>query len=262
MINHRDTEGTEARVDRVALVIGNSRLHWGWFKDASLDRLWHTQHLLKPISPVRLPDFLPPDLTRLLGEGVEVMIASVVAPQGELWREYPTVRKLTLRDISIGGLYSTLGIDRALALLGAASVYGYPSLVIDAGTALTLTGITAERNLAGGAILPGIKTQFESLYKKTAALPNISLPSQLPSLWAIDTAGAIEAGIIYCVVGGVSYYLRDWWGKYPGSAVIITGGDGEYLAEYLGKFDRTLASKLVLDDKLLFWGVGEILRRG
>jgi len=63
----------------------------------------------------------------------------VVPNQRELWANYGNLRIITLKDIPLLDLYPTFGIDRALAVLGAGKKYGFPCLVIDAGTALTFT---------------------------------------------------------------------------------------------------------------------------
>ena len=68
-----------------------------------------------------------------------------------------------LEDIPLEGLYPSLGVDRALALWGAGATWGFPCLVIDGGTALTLTGGNGDGFLVGGAILPGLRLQLQSL---------------------------------------------------------------------------------------------------
>ncbi len=110
----------------LALIIGNSRLHWGLFTGENLTKAWDTNYLSTPSSPSS-PS--PP-----------LFIASVVPTQTELWQNYPNVNFITLNEIPLNNLYPTLGIDRALSLLGAGETWGFPMLVIDAGTALTFTG--------------------------------------------------------------------------------------------------------------------------
>ncbi|HEY9861882.1 MAG TPA: type III pantothenate kinase, partial [Candidatus Obscuribacterales bacterium] len=149
--------------------------------------------------------------------------------------------------------YPTLGIDRALALWGAGEVYGWPVLVIDAGTALTFTG-GAQRQLVGGAILPGLSLQVRALADKTAALPAIALPETLPKRWANDTQGAIASGIVYMVLAGVMDFIQDWRQAFPGSAVVITGGDRTLLHQYLHQHPE-LAAHIHIDPNLIFWGM-------
>jgi hypothetical protein len=55
-------------------------------------------------------------------------------------------------------------------------LYGLPTLVFDAGTALTYTALDAEGNILGGGIGPGVQLALTSLHKATAGrLPHISL---------------------------------------------------------------------------------------
>ena len=94
--------------------------------------------------------------------------------------------------------------------MGAGETYGYPVLVIDGGTALTITGIDANRRLIGGAILPGLRLQLRSLSVGTAALPEIILPQQLPPRWSNNTPDSIASGILYTVSAGISDFIQDW----------------------------------------------------
>jgi type III pantothenate kinase len=91
---------------------------------------------------------------------IVLSLASVVPNQTALWQDYSNVHEITLDQVPLQGIYPTLGIDRALALWGAGETWGWPMLVIDAGTALTLTGADANRCLIGGAILPGLACSF------------------------------------------------------------------------------------------------------
>ncbi|HEY9889978.1 MAG TPA: type III pantothenate kinase, partial [Candidatus Obscuribacterales bacterium] len=147
----------------LGLVVGNTRLHWGLFHGDTLTGGWHTPHL-PPATVTALwqQQFAPaawgaaaaaiPPLPP--GVPLPLWVASVVPSQTALWQAYPDFHAITLGDLPLGNLYPTLGIDRALNLVGAGDRYGWPILVIDAGTALTFTAGTAQ-GLIGGAILPG-----------------------------------------------------------------------------------------------------------
>jgi type III pantothenate kinase len=156
-------------------------------------------------------------------------------------------------------LYPSMGIDRALAALGAGETYGFPILVIDAGTALTLTAINAERQLLGGAILPGLTMQFQSLQQRTAQLPALVLPSDLPSLWATDTKTAIESGILYVLLAGIKHFVEDWYAQYSQGAIALTGGDADILFKYIKTQYPSLAKKMIIDKNLIFWGMRSLL---
>ncbi|MBW3584451.1 MAG: pantothenate kinase [Cyanobacteria bacterium 0813] len=272
---------------KIALAIGNSRLHWGLFAGKNLEKTWDTEHLntdtVSPLSEQEKAEYLVQTVMRSIEEisaqnllglpaipavsspdtlsllPLPLVLASVVAQQTAIWQSYPDVGIITLDQLPIGGLYPTLGIDRALALLGAGNQFGWPVLVIDAGTALTFTGADVNRYLVGGAILPGLGLQLSSLGKKTAALPLITLPENLPHRWARDTAGAIQSGVVYATVAGVRDFIEDWRCLFPDSKIALTGGDRTLLLQYLASAFPDTASAVIDAPETIFWGISHEL---
>lgn len=256
----------------LALIIGNSRLHWAWFIDATLKKAWDINHLQQvEVEPLIqrwasgvMPEAILP--SQLITQELEALnqlplyLASVVPAQTNLWQAYPAAQLITLADVPLTGLYPTLGIDRALAVLGAGETFGYPVLVIDAGTALTFTGANAHHQLMGGAILPGLGLQLQSLTKNTAALPATPLPTQLPPRWALQTAAAIKSGVIYTVLAGVRDFIEDWQSQFSDSQIVLTGGDSDVLLTYLQAQFPKIARQLIADPHLIFWGIRSIFQ--
>jgi type III pantothenate kinase len=247
---------------QIGLSIGNSRYHWAWFLNTKFQSSWDTEYL----NIDRYSDFLPIDCHQIIThkklefDRIPIYLVSVVPSQTEIWQQLPQVKLITLADIPLLDLYPTLGIDRALTIFGAGNLYGYPVLVIDGGTALTITGVDNKCRLVGGAILPGLRLQLRSLCTGTAALPEIILPSQLPPRWSDNTPGAIASGILYTVSAGVSDFIRDWQQLFPASYNILTGGDGELLTGYLqANLLVDLAERVRFDRDLLFLGLSAIL---
>ena len=243
---------------QIGLSIGNSRYHWAWFLNTKLQTSWDTEYLKID----RFSESFPIDLQALINQSkieidrLPIYLVSVVRSQTNIWQQLPQVTTITLADIPLDNLYPTFGIDRAIAALGAGEISGYPVLVIDGGTALTITGINADRALVGGAILPGLKLQISSLYLGTAALPETLLPQQLPPRWSQSTPGSIASGILHTVSAGIGDFIRDWWQLFPGSQIVFTGGDGELLVSYL---QIDVGEKIVFDRDLLFQGLAAIL---
>ncbi len=189
-------------------------------------------------------------------------LASVVPSQTALWQDYSNVHEITLDHVPLQGIYPTLGIDRALALWGAGETWGWPMLVIDAGTALTLTGADANRCLIGGAILPGLGVQFQSLSQKTANLPLIDTKDvAIPPRWALNTPEAISSGVIYTIIAGIRDFIEAWWQEFPDSYITLTGGDRTLLLKYLQAQFPTIAAKVIPDPDLIFWGMRSCRRR-
>lgn len=237
----------------LALMIGNSRLHWAYFNGNILVQTWATGHGAEP-DLQQLPISQRSATGCTLGKA-PLVLASVVPGQTKNWLTYQP-RILTLGNLPLGNLYPTFGIDRALAGLGTGLTYGFPCLVIDGGTALTITGFDQRRNLLGGAILPGLGLQLNTLGDRLAALPSLdlsSLPENLPERWALDTQSAIFSGVVYGILGALQSYLKDWQRRFPGSAMVITGGDGAILHKLIQVYLPHL--KLEINENLIFLGM-------
>ncbi|MEO0768174.1 MAG: type III pantothenate kinase [Cyanobacteria bacterium J06649_4] len=283
----------------LALVIGNTRLHWGYFDRSRLLGTWHTPHLTsKDVERLTKANFqldawsqiaarTMDDVNHVLTAKLpiaDVWMASVVPAQAELWtnrsqtNQSLAVETVLRSHIPINGLYPTLGIDRAVTLLGAGETLGWPILVIDAGTALTFTAgiISSEHGrdslntpahrvtLKGGAILPGLRLQAAALGQGTAALSSFAqnftttdLVSRnaLPARWALDSVGAITSGITYSLLSTLVDYLGDWWEQYPTGYAVLTGGDAPFLHRGLTQRTPEIASRVQVNQVIMFYGV-------
>jgi type III pantothenate kinase len=242
--------------DWLGLVVGNSRLHWGWFQGGKLRQTWDSPHVTQPT--MTLPDFI---VQRVGKTEITVYIASVVPAQTHLWQGLQPQREITLQDIPLQGMYATMGRDRALALWGAICRYHSPILVIDGGTALTFTGAGSQQEFVGGGILPGLRLQFQTLSQATAALPQIPIPQQLPTRWGKDTPTAIQSGITYTILAGVQDYITHWWREFPQSQVVFTGGDGGWLYRQLSLRFEENRELLNIDPHLAFWGMQAVVQK-
>lgn len=139
----------------LAAVLGNTHVRWGWFAGENLVKVEQF--------PTHQPLAWP--------EETELWLAAVGS--APLPPASPWVHCLELSQVPLRDPYPSLGLDRALALWAAGIRYGWPCLVIDAGTALTLTGADPEGSLVGGAILPGLGLQAQALADHTARLPKV-----------------------------------------------------------------------------------------
>lgn len=246
----------ERKDNWLALVIGNSRMHWAWFEDLSTIETWNTPHLFNPVKTYDLPElFLSTSLIERNLTQLPVYLASVVPQQTAIWQGYQKLSLIDLRDIKLTNLYSSMGIDRALAAWGAIAVYQQPCLIVDGGTALTFTGVDEQGKFIGGAILPGLRSQLVTLNQKTSALPEIQLPQTLPTRWALNTDSAIASGVVYTAIASIRSYIDDWLRLFPTGKVVFTGGDGEILILYLHQQFPELTQFVAIDPNLIFWGI-------
>ena len=269
MSNH--SQSKEQQRLSIALVVGNSRLHWALFIDKTLYSTGDTFHLPASIIQQLAQDptlnnwltaiSLPTNLPIIPEYPIPLILASVVPSQTSLWQIYPHLHIITLEDVPLEGMYSTLGIDRALAVWGAGITWGFPILVIDAGTALTITGADNHQSFVGGAILPGLGLQFASLGEKTGQLPLLGtgLMTTLPSRFAMNTSAAIQSGVIYTLLSGIKDFIEAWWQLFPNSQIVMTGGDSNLLKTYLYQQFSNIANRLIVDNQLIFRGVEDIV---
>ncbi len=206
-----------AEVSRLAIAVGNSSVRGAAFAGDRLGQTWcfpRAQGLAA--------------LETWQGPWDEVWLASVVPTITAAQFPWPQMRTVTLADIPLQNLYPTLGIDRALVLWGAWQ--HQPLLAIDGGTALTLTGVDATGRLVGGAILPGVAAQLQSLQSL-----GLTVPATLTDLarWGESTPAAIGSGVVWGLVGAIAGFVQDWQQRFPDSHGILTGGSGPLLQPYL-----------------------------
>ncbi|MBP0036016.1 MAG: pantothenate kinase [Roseofilum sp. Belize BBD 4] len=253
----------------LALVMGNSRFHWGLGDRHSLLSCWNTaslsvneiEKIIPELEQGRIPEQildgcpLKEEFYSRLFNTLPLWIASVIPEVTPLWTSYSPTHVIELADLPLKGMYPTFGIDRGLAVVGGGVKWGWPVLVIDGGTALTLTGADSDRHLVGGAILPGLGLQTRLLAEHTRTLPQINLSEQLPKRWSLETQEAIASGILYTVLAGLRDFIQNWHNHYPQSPILLTGGDGELLTKVLIQQFPQLYSHLHFDPDLIFLGI-------
>ncbi len=100
-----------------------------------------------------------------------------------------------------------VGSDRIVNCVAAHTRYGGNLIVIDFGTATTLSCVTETGDFLGGAIAPGIKTQAAALFEHTAKLPNVDL--EIPgSFICRNTSEGMRSGLIYGHMGFIEHMVK------------------------------------------------------
>lgn len=124
-----------------------------------------------------------------------------------------------------------LGLDRLAAALGARQLFPRTNVVVvDCGTATTVTALTAAGEIAGGAILPGYGLWAEMLAARTAQLPRVDGPPPRAALGRGTRAG-IASGLHFGHAGAVRELVariaREAFGSRAarGATVVGTGGN-------------------------------------
>jgi type III pantothenate kinase len=124
------------------------------------------------------------------------------------------------------------GSDRIASAVAALHLYGPPVIIVDFGTATTVTVIDEGRQYLGGAIAPGVKISAEALYRRASKLPHVDL--QRPaSVIGKNTVASMQSGLIYGFAGqvdGIVKRIRQEIGR-PYRA-IATGGLAPVISPY------------------------------
>jgi type III pantothenate kinase len=118
-----------------------------------------------------------------------------------------------------------IGADRLVNAMSAIYLYGYPSIVIDIGTAGTIDIVNNKKEFIGGAIFPGIEISADILAKMTSKLPKIDIRSTEKFI-GTNTKESINIGIYQGFIGSIKYFCENLK-KDPqlkDAKIILTGG--------------------------------------
>ncbi len=129
-----------------------------------------------------------------------------------------------------------IGADLIANAVAAHARYPQNCVVVDFGTALTFTTVSATGQILGVAIVPGLKTAVKALFANTAQLPEV--PLQLPdSAIGKNTVHAIQAGILLGYEGLVKSMIRRIRAELGGDCIAVaTGGLSSIIDTLEGEF--------------------------
>ncbi len=144
-----------------------------------------------------------------------------------------------------------LGVDRWHALLAARASYPDRALVVvAAGTATTVDGVTADGAFIGGVIAPGVRLMLESLARGTANLP---YANGRMAGFPLGTDDAIFTGVLGCQLGLIERFVRLFRAEYGDPLVVLSGGHAVQLAPYVGA--GTTLPAVAREENLVLRGV-------
>ncbi len=149
---------------------------------------------------------------------------------------------------------AVLGSDLACLGVGALEKYPPPCIILDLGTATTISALDREGKFLGGSIIPGVRLSLEALWQKAAQLPYINLES-VGDVIGANTPDSMRSGIIYgtaSMLDGMVQRYRELLGK---EAFAVAAGD---LAPLIVPYCRT---SMAQDIHLRLEGLYHIYRK-
>lgn len=117
-----------------------------------------------------------------------------------------------------------LGADLVAGAVGAIDNYTMPCVVIDMGTASTMSVLDKNGSFLGGVISAGVRLTLKALTENTALLS--SIPIEAPkSVIGANTTESMQSGLVYgtaAMLDGILEKITDELGEKP--TVVATGG--------------------------------------
>lgn len=192
------------------------------------------------------------------------IISSVVPPLNNIVRS-AMEKLLRVRPLLVGPGVKTglnilmdnpgqVGSDLIVNAVAGLHYYGAPLIIIDMGTATTISVVDAKKNYVGGMIIPGVKVSLESLVNRTSQLPRISLEAP-KKLIGKNTIECMKSGIVIgqaAQMDGMIERIREELGSQ--ATAVATGG-------LAGCIIPHCKNQIICDNELTLKGLGIIYRK-
>ncbi|MCY3883916.1 MAG: type III pantothenate kinase [Gammaproteobacteria bacterium] len=174
--------------------------------------------------------------------------------RSEIYRSYGVEPEFAMSTKTLAGVTnsyfnpSELGIDRWLAMVAAWNKVKTTTMVVDAGTALTIDILDDSGQHLGGYIVPGLESMRKSLAIDTANVQINSIDeASADCRFGNNTRQAVQHGLMSMVVSWINQTrlrAEETCGAIP--TTFLAGGDRRILMKLLD-YDCRSEEELVLD---------------
>jgi len=235
---------------------GNTRIKWALMADVNsvdiLERGIALTHDDAPLNDLacmaRQHSRLAITASVVAGEGVKEKLSAALHPH------QIDFISATKNGCGVENSYTNpaqLGADRFAALIAARQISSTPTLVVMAGTALTIDALCVNGVFLGGVILPGLSLMRASLNQQTAQLPLVESAINTQANFARDTTTAIASGTLDACIGAIIQNARRLETHSQTTInIVASGGAVNELAAILTSqygFTLKIVDDLVLD---------------
>ena len=141
-----------------------------------------------------------------------------------------------------------LGSDLVVDAVAGIAEYPLPLIIIDMGTATTMSAIDAAGNYLGGVIIPGVRVALDSMVSRTAQLPRISFEAPKKAIGK-NTIECMKSGSVLgsaSMLDGMIDRLEEELSQ--DATVVATGGIAPFITPHC-------KHKIICDDTLLLKGL-------
>lgn len=147
-----------------------------------------------------------------------------------------------------------LGADLVVGAVAAIKLYKMPCIILDLGTATTLSVLDKNGAFLGGPICAGVGISLEALTSKTSQLPQISVETP-KSVIGKNSVDSMKAGLVLgsaCMIDGLIERVENEIGKV--ATVVATGGLAPEVVKNCKK-------DIIINDNLLLDGLKAIYEK-
>ena len=146
-----------------------------------------------------------------------------------------------------------LGADLAAGAVGALALYKTPCIIIDMGTATTITILDKDGGLLGGAIAAGVGLTLDALTNRTAQLPSINIEAP-QNVIGTNTVDCMKSGLIFgaaSMIDGMIERIENQLGV--SASKVATGGLSHEIIKQ-SKYQIEYNDNLLLDGlKIIYY---------
>lgn len=147
-----------------------------------------------------------------------------------------------------------LGADLVADAVAGLASYPVPLVVIDMGTATTISVVNSKKQYIGGMIMPGVGISLDALTARASQLSGISIDAPRHIIGK-NTIECMKSGVLYsnaAALDGIIDRIEEEIGEK--TTVIATGGLAKKIVPHCRK-------EIILDEELLLKGLMLIYRK-
>lgn len=244
--------------------VGNTNIKLGLFEGEVMRSRWRIatdRSRLADEYAVLLTNLLQLEglsLAQVTGCALSSVVPSLTQVFGELSERYLGQEALVLGKVTRANMRvntdnpAEVGSDLIVNALAARHLYGAPVIVVGFGTATTFVAVSAQGDLEGVAIAPGIVTSGESLFHTTATLPQVALTHPAAAVGK-NTIASLQSGMVYGFAGLTQGVVQRIQAELGGGArVVATGGLAELIAPEAPVIDAVEPDLALIGLRLLY----------
>ncbi len=148
---------------------------------------------------------------------------------------------------------SQLGSDLVVDAVAGIENYPVPLIIIDMGTATTISVINEKSEYIGGIIYPGVSISHDALINRTSLLKKVALEPP-KKIVGTETVECLKSGMIYGNAGAIDGLISRIKEEIGECTVVATGGLAGVITPYC-------KNEIIIDDDLLLKGLSIIYER-